>query len=64
MSTSNSGEAQDLTEDEIILHHHAAIVKKDVEAYHAHSSSENDWLDLFKDHLARFILIIHFYKPF
>ena len=64
MLTSNSGEAQDLTEDEIILHHHVAIVKKDVEAYRAHSSSENDWLDLFKDHLACFILIIHFYKPF
>jgi hypothetical protein len=61
MSTPNY---QDLIYEEQILHHHAATIKKDLEAYHAYSSSrtEENWKDLFKKHLARFI----FYniKPF
>jgi len=64
MSTSNSGGAQDLTQDEQILHHHAAIIKRDIEAYHAYSRSQEDWKDLFENHLARFILVTHIYKPF
>src|SRR5258707_12719755 len=64
MSTSNSGGAQDLTQDEQILHHYAAIIKRDIEAYHAYSRSQEDWKDLFENHLARFILVTHIYKPF
>jgi len=61
MSTSK---AQDLTPDEQILHHHAAMVKRDLEAYHIYIRSKEDWRDLFIDHLACVILIIHFHKPF
>jgi hypothetical protein len=48
---------QDLIHEEQILHHHAAMIKKDLEAYHANSSSrtQEDWIDLFENHLARFI---------
>lgn len=62
--TPNSGGAQELTQDEQILHHYAAIVKKDLEAYHAYSRSKENWQDLFKDRLARLFLTIHFYQPF
>jgi hypothetical protein len=62
MPTSNPG--RDLTQDEQILHHHAAMIKKDLEAYHAYSRSQSDWKDLFKNRLACFILAIHFYQPF
>lgn len=61
MSIRNS---QDLTQEEQILHHHAAMIKKDLEAYHAYSRTEEDWKELFKNRLARLILIIYFYKPF
>ena len=64
MSTFSSGGAQDLIQEEQVLHHHAAMIKKDLEAYHAYSRSQEDWKDLFKNRLARFILAIHFYKPF
>jgi hypothetical protein len=64
MLASNSGGAQDLTQDEQILHHHAAMFKKDLEAYRAYSRSEEDWKVLFESHLARFIPIIYFYEPF
>ena len=60
MSTCNSEGAKGLTQDERILHHHAAIIKRDLEAYRAYSRSQEDWKILFKDHLARFILVIHF----
>jgi len=57
MSASNdSGAASHLTLDEQILHHHAAKVKKDVEAYRTYSRKPQDWRDLFTNHLARFIL--------
>lgn len=62
MSTSNSGGVQELTQEEQILHHHAAMVKKDLEAYHAYSRSQDDWKDLFKSRLASFFLANHFYK--
>jgi hypothetical protein len=64
MATSNSGGAQELTQDEQILHHHAAMVKKDLEAYRAYSRGKEDWEYLFTDRLVRFILAIHFYQPF
>lgn len=60
----NSGEAQDLTQEELILHHYAAMLKKDLDAYHANSRSQKDWVHLFKNHLACVILPIHFYKQF
>jgi hypothetical protein len=56
MSTSNFGAARELTQDEQILHHHAAMVKKDLEAYRACSRSEEDWEDLFTNRLARLFL--------
>jgi hypothetical protein len=64
MSTSNAGGAQDLTQEEQILHHHSAMIKRDLEAYHAYSRSRKDWTYLFKKRLACFILAIHFYKSF
>jgi len=65
MSASNSGRgAQDLTQDEQILHHYAAMFKKDLEAYNAYSRSEEDWKTLFESHLASFLRIIYFYEPF
>ena len=66
MSTSNSGGAQDLALEEQILHHHAAMIIKDLETYHDHaySRTKNDWKNLFKSYLARFIPVIHFYRPF
>ena len=66
MSTSNSGGAQEskLAQEEQILHHHAAMIKKDLEAYRAYSRSQEDWKNLFKNRLARFIPAIHFYRPF
>ena len=63
MSTSNSGD-QSLTQDEQTLHHHAAVVKRDVEIYHAFSRSDENWKALFKDHLVCFILEAYFYKSF
>jgi hypothetical protein len=66
MSNFNPGGAQDLTPDEQILHHYAAMVRKDLEEYRTHSisRSQEDWNNLFINHLARFILAIHFYTPF
>jgi hypothetical protein len=63
MSTYSSEGVKDLTPDERILHHHAAILKKDLEAYHACSRSRDDWNDLFKIRLVRFILVIYPIKP-
>ena len=51
MSTSR---AQGLTEEELILHHHAAMVKKDTEAYQGYLRSEEDWVYLFRHHLVCF----------
>ena len=64
MSTSDTVGAQDLTQEEQILHHHAAMIKRDLEEYRACSVGQEGWKDLFKNHLARFILVIHFHKPF
>jgi hypothetical protein len=52
-----------MTQDEQILHHYAAVVKNDLEAYKAHSRSQEDWEDLFRNHLACFILVT-IYKEF
>lgn len=58
MSASNSTGAQGLTQEEQILHHHAAMVKRGLEVYHANptSRSQNDWADLFQSYLACSIL--------
>jgi len=56
MSASNSGD-QNLTEDERTLHHHAAMIKRDLEVYRALSRSEQDWKTLFKDRLVCFISV-------
>ena len=64
MPTFNSGGAQDLTQDEQILHHYAAVVKKDLEAYHAYSRSQEDWNVLFKNNLVCFIFATYFDKLF
>jgi hypothetical protein len=64
MLTSISGGVQDLTQEEQILHHYAAMIKKDLDRYHAYSVSQEGWRDLFKNRLARIIPVIHFYKPF
>lgn len=64
MSTYNSEGAQDLTEDELILHHHAAVIKRDLEAYHMRSKSKEDWVNIFTNHLAHFIPVFYFYNPF
>lgn len=60
MSTLN---AQNLTPEEQILHHNAAMVKKDLEAYRVYSRTQEDWNKLFQSHLARDIFIMYFYKP-
>ena len=62
--TPNSERVQNLTQSEQILHHHAAIAKRYLEAYIACSRSQEDWIDLFREHLACFILTIHAYMPF
>jgi len=66
MSISNSGEAQNLTDDEQILHHYTAMVKEDLEAYRVYptNKSQNDWEGIFKHHLAHLIHSIYSYKPF
>ena len=65
MSKSNSeGGAHDLTEEEQILHHQVAMIKKDLEVYCAYPSSQEDWNNQFRDHLARPILLPCFYRPF
>ncbi len=64
MLTSDSGGAQDLTQNEQILHHYVAMVKKDAEAYCAYSRSRSGWEDLFKDHLASCTLIVPIRQPF
>jgi len=56
MSASNSGD-QNLTWDEQTLHHHAFMIKRDLEVYHALSRSEQDWKALFKDRLVCFISV-------
>ena len=63
MSTCNLEGVQDLTQDEQILHHHTAMIKKDLDAYRAHIRSKEDWVDIFTNHLACFILVIYFYMP-
>ena len=61
MSISNF---ENLSKTEQILHHYAAMVKKDLDKYHADSRREQDWVDVFKDHLVHFIFAIYFYKAF
>lgn len=56
MSTPNFEGTQHLTQDEEILHHYAAVIKKDLEAYRACFRSEKDWNRLFKNHLVRLFL--------
>lgn len=66
MSISNSGGSQNLTEDEQILHHYAAMFKEDLEAYRAYPTkrTQDEWEDRFRHHLVRLIHPIRFYKPF
>jgi hypothetical protein len=47
MSTSNSGESQGLTEDEMVLHHYAATIGKGIEAYRA-SAFKDAWEGLWR----------------
>jgi hypothetical protein len=63
MFTFDSG-AQDLTKEEQILHHHAAVIKKDLEAYHTYPRTQEGWNASFKNHLVLFILVIQFVQPF
>ena len=60
MSTSNF---ENLSKAEWTLHHYAATVKKDLDAYHADSRMEQDWREIFTDHLVCFIYAVYFYKP-
>jgi len=60
MSTSNF---ENLSKAEWMLHHYAATVKKDLDAYHADSRMEQDWREIFTDHLVCFIYVVYFYKP-
>jgi hypothetical protein len=53
---------QELTQEEQILHHHAAMVKRDLEAYRAYTRSQADWEDLFTSRLARFMPSTRFYS--
>jgi len=61
MLTSNF---ENLSKAEWMLHHYAAIVKKDLDAYHVDSRMEQDWREIFMDHLVCFIYVVYFYKPF
>ena len=63
MSTSNFRGTPDLTQDEQILHHHAAMVKKDLDAYRAESGGNDDWNAVFINHLVRFCIKMDFYEP-
>jgi hypothetical protein len=45
MSTSDSGVTQNLTEEEMVLHHYAAMIEKNVEAYRE-SASKDVWQGL------------------
>jgi hypothetical protein len=52
MSTSNFIDFKDLSEEEQILHHDAAMVKKDLQAYlESPSRGERTWKAIFKKHL-------------
>jgi hypothetical protein len=46
-----------LTKEEFTLHFYAALIQRDLEAYHARISSDGtnfNWKDMFEDHLVRF----------
>jgi hypothetical protein len=62
MLTSNSRGTQDLTQDKQILHHHAAMVKKDLDAYYADARSNDNWNGIFINHLVHFCIAINFYE--
>lgn len=64
MSTSKSEEAQSLTQDEQILHHYAAMIKKDLEARCGNTQSQDNRNNLLKTRLVRFIYPIHLHRPF
>jgi hypothetical protein len=52
MSTPKLGEIQALSQEEQVLHHYAAMVKKDLERYHKSTPGEKQRLgDMFKEHL-------------
>jgi hypothetical protein len=52
MSTSNINAARDLTTEEQVLHHHAAIIKRDLEAYRTSRPRDKaGWKDKIVRHL-------------
>ena len=52
MSTPNFGATQDLTQEEQVLHHYAAMVKGDLEAYRMSASRhEQRWKIAFEERL-------------
>jgi hypothetical protein len=63
MSTSKSKEAQSLTWDEQILHHHTAMIKTYLEAYYA-NPQDQDWNNVFGNSLVHLIYLIYFHRPF
>jgi hypothetical protein len=62
MPTTNAEGAREFSDEEQILHHYAAMIKKDIEAYHACSRTQENWRQLFIGRLASIIFVIHFYK--
>jgi len=64
MSTPESEEAQGLTRDEQILHHYAAMIKKDLEAHRENPQGRDNWNSVFANRLVCLIYPIHFHIPF
>jgi hypothetical protein len=62
MSTLNTGGTEEFTQDEQILHHYAAMVKKDLEEYHAYPREHEYLRVLLIKHLVRIVLLIRFYQ--
>jgi hypothetical protein len=55
MFASVAGETHKLSKDELILHHHAAMVKKNLELYHASAPENQNTLTItLKMHLVYF----------
>jgi hypothetical protein len=63
MSTPKSEEAQGLTQDEQILYHYAAMIKKDLEVYCKNPQGQDNWNNVFANCLVC-LYPIHFYRPF
>jgi hypothetical protein len=63
MSTPKSKEAQGLTQDEQILYHYVAMIKKDLEAYCKNPQGQDNWNNVFVNCLVC-LYLIHFHRPF